>query len=58
MNNPKNLTEAVSDAISQNWWVIVLVIVIPIGYAILMRKFEKWAERKIKNFKKKKVKKK
>ncbi len=57
MNDPKNLTEAVSNAISQNWWVIVLVIVIPIGYAVLMKKFEKWAEGKIRSFKRKKVKK-
>jgi len=58
MNNPKNLTEAVLYAIQQNWLIIILVIVIPIGYAILMRKFEKWAEGKIRSFKGKKVKKK
>jgi len=50
---PHNLSEAVVYAIEQNWWVIILVVVIPIGYTILMRKFEKWAYKKIKKIKKK-----
>ena len=57
MTEPKNLTEAVLYAIEKDWWVIVLVVVIPITFAILMKKFEKLAEKKIKNIKKKKVKK-
>jgi len=50
---PQNLSDAIFYAIAQDWWVIILVVVIPLGYAVLMRKFEKWAERKIKNIKKK-----
>ena len=55
MNDPKNLTEAIFYAIAQNWWVIILVVVIPLGYAVLMRKFEKWTEKKIRSFKGKKI---
>jgi len=57
MNEPKNLTEAIIYAIEKDWWVIFLIVVIPITFAILIKKFEKWAEKKIKNIKKKKVKK-
>jgi hypothetical protein len=56
MNEPKNLTKTILYAIEKEWWVIVFVVVIPITFAILMKKFEKWAEKKIKNIKKKKVK--
>jgi len=38
MNEPKNLTEAVLYAIEKDWWVIVLVIVIPIIYAKFAQK--------------------
>ena len=49
MNTPNNLTDAVLYATIQNWWIIILVIIIPIGYSILMKKFEKWLKTKIKN---------
>ena len=58
MNQPHNLTQSLYFALKQNWWVIILVIIIPIGYACLMKKFEKWAEKNIKSLKKKKVKRK
>lgn len=51
--HPQNLSNAIFYAIAQNWWVIILVVVIPIGYAVLIRKFEKLSEVKIKNLKKK-----
>jgi hypothetical protein len=58
MNQPHNSSEAIDFAIAQNWLVIILVVVVPIVYAILMKKFETWAEKKIKSLKKKKVKRK
>jgi len=44
---PQNLSALFSIAILNNWYIIAGVLIFPIIYAILMKKFEKWAEEKI-----------
>lgn len=46
MNQPHNLSEAIDFAIAQDWWVIILVVVVPITIAVLLKKFEKWVWKK------------
>ena len=41
MGQPNNLSEALNFALKQDWWIFILVIVIPIGYAYLTRKLRK-----------------
>ena len=48
MNQIHNLSEALNFALKQDWWIFVLVIVIPIVYAYLMKKFEQWLKKKFK----------
>jgi hypothetical protein len=43
-----SLSKAIDFAIKQDWWIIVLVVVVPITFAVLLKKFEKWVKKKIK----------
>lgn len=43
-----SLSKAIDFAIAKDWWVIILVVIVPITFVIVLRKFEKWVERKIK----------
>jgi len=52
MNQPHNLTEALYFALKQNWWVPIAVIVIPLTFAYLFKKFEVWLEKKFNKNKK------
>jgi hypothetical protein len=41
MNQPHNLSEAIDFAIAKDWWIIILVVVVPITITIVLRKTEK-----------------
>jgi len=48
MNNPQNLSEAINLGISNSWYIFVGFLLLGIIIAIGLRKFEKWAYKKIK----------
>jgi len=53
MNNPQNLSEAISLGISNSWYIFVGCLLLGIIITIGLKKFEKWAYKKIKKIKKK-----
>ena len=40
------ITKALYLGLKQNWWVPIAVIVIPLIFAYLFKKFERWLEKK------------
>jgi len=53
MDQSYKLTEALYLGLKQAWWIPIAIIIIPLTFAYLFKKFERWLERK---FNKKKYK--